>query len=49
LVVAMLRAVQAGDQGLVSSDADQSLESHVMVFAAETARRQGTVERVSLS
>ena len=48
LVVAMLNAVRQGDQQLVSSGADQSLESHLMVFAAEQARRRGTVEPVVL-
>jgi hypothetical protein len=44
----MLNAVRQGDQQLVSSGADQSLESHLMVFAAEQARRRGTVEPVVL-
>ena len=49
LMLAMLRAVQQGRRDLILSDADSSLESHLMVFTAEKARHRGTVERVVLS
>jgi predicted dehydrogenase len=38
-----LAAVAAGDPGLLSSDAATSLASHQVVWAAERARRTGTV------
>ena len=41
-----VEAVAHGDPSLVLSGPEETLESHLMVFAAETARRQGTVEEV---
>ncbi len=38
-----LSAVAQQDPGLMSTSADASLESHLMVFAAEQARREGRV------
>ncbi len=49
LMVAMLQAVQQGRPELILSDADTSLMSHLMVFAAESARHGGTVEPVTVT
>lgn len=46
LVTAFTAALRAGDPRLVMTTAEESLRSHLMVFAAERARRQGTVEVV---
>jgi predicted dehydrogenase len=46
LVTAYSAALRAGDPSLVPTTAQESLRSHLMVFAAERARRQGTVEPV---
>lgn len=46
LVTAFTAALRAGDPSLVPTTAAESLRSHLMVFAAERARRQGTVETV---
>lgn len=46
LISAFAAALRLGDRSLVSSVAGESLRSHLMVFAAERARRQGTVETV---
>ncbi len=43
---AFLAAVKAGDQSLVVSGPQETLESHRIVFAAEHARRAGTVVRL---
>jgi hypothetical protein len=43
LVDAFLRAVAAGDASLVWTDADTSLASHRVVWAAEQARHTATV------
>ncbi|MFI5932567.1 Gfo/Idh/MocA family protein [Actinoplanes sp. NPDC051494] len=43
LTEAFLAAVAAGDPSLLSSDATQSLATHRVVWAAEEARRTGTV------
>jgi predicted dehydrogenase len=41
-------AVASNDPSLILSGPDQTLESHLMVFAAERARHNGTVEDVKL-
>ncbi|NKB68421.1 MAG: gfo/Idh/MocA family oxidoreductase [Candidatus Latescibacteria bacterium] len=41
-----VEAVSRNDPGLVLSGPEETLESHLMVFAAEQARRAGTVEEV---
>jgi predicted dehydrogenase len=46
LVTAFTAALRAGDPSLVPSTAEESLRSHLMVFAAERARRTGHVEDV---
>jgi len=46
LVTAFTAALRAGDASLVPTTAEESLQSHLMVFAAERARRQGTVEAI---
>jgi len=46
LVTAFTAALKAGDASLVPTTAEESLQSHLMVFAAERARRQGTVEAI---
>ncbi|MFN8457977.1 MAG: hypothetical protein U0401_25555 [Anaerolineae bacterium] len=38
-----IAALQRQDQSLILSGPEESLESHVMAFAAERARRQGCV------
>jgi hypothetical protein len=45
---AFVSAVAAGDPTLVTSGPDVSLESHLIVFAAERARLNGTVEEIVL-
>lgn len=47
LVDAFCRAVAENDQSLVLSGPDESLETHLAVFAAEKARLDGTVEPVA--
>ncbi|MFA6110855.1 MAG: Gfo/Idh/MocA family oxidoreductase [Candidatus Latescibacterota bacterium] len=44
LMQSFVAAVAAGDQSRVMSGPDETLETHLMVFAAERSRRQGTVE-----
>lgn len=46
LMHSFVEAVATGDQGKVLSGPDESLETHRMVFAAERARRNSTVERL---
>lgn len=46
LMQAFLAAVRENDSSLILSGPLESLESHLMVFAAERARRQGTTEMV---
>lgn len=46
LMSAFVSAVAAGDPGLVSSGPQDSLTSHLTVFAAERARHSGSVEQV---
>jgi predicted dehydrogenase len=43
LMAAFLSAVQLGDPSLILSGPQESLESHLMVFAAEESRRSGQV------
>ena len=40
-------AVASGDPTKILSGAAESLETHLIVFAAETSRREGRVERVT--
>lgn len=46
LITAFAAALRTGDTSHVLSGTQDSLQSHLMVFAAERARRQGTVELV---
>jgi len=46
LMEAFVRAVATGDRSAILSGPKESLESHLMVFAAERARLRGTVERI---
>jgi predicted dehydrogenase len=46
LMQRFVAAVAEGDPGKILSGPDESLETHLMVFAAERARRRGTVERM---
>lgn len=46
LMQAFVRAVAENDPSAILSGPDETLESHLMVFAAETARKEGTVERL---
>lgn len=48
MISRFLDAVAANDPSLILSGPDQTLESHLMVFAAERARHNGTVEDVTL-
>jgi len=47
LMSAFIDAVASGDRTRILSGPAETLESHLMVFAAERARRNGTVETVS--
>jgi hypothetical protein len=47
LMDAFTRAIAADDPGLISSGPTESLETHLAVFAAEQARRAGTVETLA--
>jgi predicted dehydrogenase len=42
-----VEAVATNDPGKILSGPDESLESHLMVFAAEQARRRGSVEKLA--
>ena len=44
LMKTFVRAVANNDPSMILSGPDETLESHLMVFAAETARHRGTVE-----
>eukprot|EP01138_Halocafeteria_seosinensis_P011419 gb/GECG01011663.1/.p1 GENE.gb/GECG01011663.1/~~gb/GECG01011663.1/.p1 ORF type:complete len:903 (+),score=99.73 gb/GECG01011663.1/:1-2709(+) len=46
LIEAFTRAISTGDRQFVLSGPDESLESHLIVFAAEAARRAGSVVSV---
>ena len=46
LMRSFVTAVAKRDPSLILSGPDESLETHLMVFAAERARRKGTVEKV---
>ena len=47
MVADFVLAVAHQDAGRLSSTIDQSIESHLMAFAAERSRERGTVEAVS--
>ncbi|WHW83237.1 hypothetical protein PXV97_03060 [Citrobacter freundii] len=38
-----IHAVMANDQNMILSGPDESLESHLMVFAAERARKENSL------
>ena len=44
LMEAFVKAVATGDRSAILSGPDETLESHLMVFAAERSRHRGTVE-----
>ena len=46
IMEAFVAAVATGDPGKILSGARESYETHLMVFAAETARHAGTVETI---
>lgn len=46
LVKAFVQAIADNNPNAILSGPDETLESHLMVFAAETARKQGTVVRL---
>jgi hypothetical protein len=48
LIKAFVEAIATGDRSRVLSGPDESLESHLMVFAAERARREGRVVAVEM-
>ena len=48
LMERFLRAVATGDRSEILSGPAETLETHLAVFAAETARHAGTVEEVTL-
>jgi predicted dehydrogenase len=49
LLKAFITALQTGDARFLLSGPDETLESHLIVFAAERARRSNSVEPVTLS
>ncbi len=49
LMRAFVRAIAENDPDAILSGPDETLESHLLVFAAETARKQGSVERLEAS
>ncbi len=46
LIGAFVKAVATGDRSQILSGPDETLESHLMVFAAEKARRRGSVVKI---
>lgn len=48
LMQQFVAAVASGDAARIRSGPDESLETHLMVFAAETARREGRVVDVAI-
>lgn len=48
LMKAFCAACATGDAGKILTDADVTLETHMMVFAAEKARKEGTVVELQL-
>ncbi|OGV63546.1 MAG: oxidoreductase [Lentisphaerae bacterium RIFOXYB12_FULL_65_16] len=46
LMQSFVRALHTGDRSLILSGPDETLETHLMVFAAESARRQNRVADV---
>ena len=48
LIKAFVQAIATGDRSHILSGPDDTLESHLMVFAAERARREGRVVPVEL-
>ena len=46
LMEAFVSALEKRDPSLILSGPDVSLESHLMVFAAERSRKNGTVEKI---
>jgi predicted dehydrogenase len=50
VISSWLQAIRAGDRSLILTDAQESLRTHMIVFAAERARREGrTVDIAELS
>ncbi|MEE2874853.1 MAG: gfo/Idh/MocA family oxidoreductase, partial [Candidatus Latescibacterota bacterium] len=49
LMQCFIAAVAEGDPTRILSGPDETLESHLMVFAAERARKNGTVEMVPIA
>jgi hypothetical protein len=47
LAAAFVRAVRAGDQRVLGTDIDDALRAHMLVFAAEHARRENVVVDVA--
>lgn len=47
LMAQFVAAIATGDPGKILSGPEESLETHLMVFAADTARREGRVVEVS--
>ena len=47
LMESFVRAVAANDPSQILSGIDETLESHLMVFAAEESRKKGTVEKLN--
>ena len=48
LMQAFVRAVATGDRSHVLSGPQETLETHLMVFAAERARREGRVVSIPM-
>jgi len=47
LISAFVGAVASGDRSLIRSGPDETLRSHLIVFAAEESRRDGTVKTIA--
>lgn len=43
---AFVRALETNDRSVILSGVDETLESHLMVFAAEESRRTGRVVEI---
>jgi predicted dehydrogenase len=47
LMAQFVKAIASGDASAIFSGPDESLETHLMVFAAETSRREGRVVEIA--
>ncbi len=47
VVLSWLRAIRENNRSLVTTDVQESLRTHAIVFAAETARREGRLVQLA--